>query len=158
MILAVEGGSGMKMQILGVAAVLAMSLPAAFGEDGADRAKLTGAWQEQGSQAVWTIEQTSSGMHVTSSEGARKVADFMCDFAKECDAKDAGKKVKVTLYFNGPKLVVMEKHGDDAVKRRFGFGDSPDVLELEMIPLTPDGWKAETLHCTRVQSAAVTKP
>jgi hypothetical protein len=153
--LAVEGGSGMKM--LYVVAALAISVPAAFGEDGADRAKLTGAWQEQGSQAVWTIEQTSSGMHVTNSEGARKIAEFNCDLAKECEAKDAGKKVKVTLYFNGGKLVVMETRGDQVVKRRFGFGDAPDVLELEMIPVTPEG-KAETMHCTRVQSASVTKP
>lgn len=147
----------MKVHILCVAAALAMSVPAAFGEDDADRAKLTGAWQEQGSQAVWTIEQTSSGMHVTNSEGTHKIAEFMCGLAKECEAKDAGKKVTVTLYFNGGKLVMMETRGEQVVKRRFGFGDSPDVLELEMIPVNPEG-KPETTHCTRVQSAAVSKP
>ncbi len=137
-------------------ASLGMISPPAFAEDTADRAKLNGAWQQQGAgagQSVWTIEETSAGMRVTSSQGEKKVAEFVCDFARECEAKDAGKKVKVTLYFNGGKLVVMETKGDQVVKRRFGFGDTADVMELEMIPVAPAG-KSEMIHCTRVATAA----
>jgi hypothetical protein len=126
-------------------------------QDSADRVKLNGAWQPQGSgaaQGVWTIEETSAGMRVTNSQGEKKIAEFVCDFAKECEAKDAGKKVKVTLYFNGPKLVLMETKGDQVLKRRFGFGETADVMELELIPVAPAG-RTETAHFTRVQSAAV---
>jgi hypothetical protein len=138
-----------------VASMGMLSLPA-FAEDGADRAKLSGAWQQQGAgaaQAVWTIEETSAGMRVISSQGEKKVAEFVCDFARECEAKDAGKKVKITLYFNGGKLVVMETKGDQVVKRRFGFGEAADVMELEMIPVAPAG-KPETVLFTRVATAA----
>jgi hypothetical protein len=132
------------------------SLPATA-QDTADRAKLNGAWQPEGAgaaQGIWTIEETASGMRLTNSQGEKKVAEFVCDFAKDCEAKDAGKKVKIYLYFNGPKLVVMETRGDQVMKRRFGFGETADVMELELIPVTPAG-KTETVHFTRVQSAAV---
>ncbi len=133
-----------------------ISLPA-LAQDSADRAKLNGAWQPQGAGAasgVWFIEETAGGMRVTNSQGEKKVAEFVCDFAKECEAKDAGKKVKITLYFNGAKLVLMETKGDQVLKRRFGFGETADVMELELIPVAPAG-KTETIHFTRAQTAAV---
>jgi hypothetical protein len=133
-----------------------ISLPA-LAQDSADRAKLNGAWQPQvagAAQGVWIIEETAAGMRVTNSLGEKKVAEFVCDFAKECEAKDAGKKVKVTLYFNGPKLVLMETKGDQVLKRRFGFGETADVMELELIPVSPAG-KTETTHFTRAATAAV---
>jgi hypothetical protein len=139
---------------------VAMMGPTAFAQDEADRAKLNGAWQAQeggAAPAVWTIQETASGMKVIRSQGSKPVIEFVCDFGKECEAKDAGKKVKVTLYFNGAKLVVMETRGDLVVKRRFGFGDAADIMELEMIPVAPAG-PAQTSRFTRVQSASTAKP
>jgi hypothetical protein len=142
------------------AAAVAMLAPRASAQDEADRAKLNGSWQvkEQGATpAVWTIQPQGESMRVTNSEGDHTVAEFVCELAKQCDAKDAGKKVKVMFYFNGAKLVMMETKGDEVVKRRFGFGDAPDVMELDMIPVAPAG-KTETTHFTRVQAVAASKP
>jgi hypothetical protein len=153
----------MKRRILGVAAfagLVAAAGSTAFAEDEAERAKLNGAWQAQESgvtQAVWNIQQTATGMRVVSSQGEKKIVEFVCDFGKDCDAKDAGKKVKVTLYFNGPKLVVMERRGDEVVKLRFGFADAADVMELETLPVAPAG-PALTAHFTRLQTASAAKP
>lgn len=154
----------MKLQFLCAPVCLAASLallsPCAFAQDEADRAKLNGSWQaqEQGAtQAAWTIQPQGSSLRVTNSEGDRTVAEFVCELAKQCDAKDAGKKVKVMFYFNGAKLVMMETRGEEVVKRRFGFGDAADVLEVEMIPVAPAG-KTETTHFKRVQAVAAAKP
>jgi hypothetical protein len=126
----------------------------ALADDSDERAKLTGAWQGQessGAKAVWTFESQGEAMHIVNSQGDKKIAEFACSLGKECEVKDAGRKVKVTLYFNGPKLVVLETKGEEVVKKRFGVTETGDTLELEVIPVGPG--KAETLHFTRVQNA-----
>ena len=122
-----------------------------------DRAKLIGAW-ESGEQSgethsVWTFESQGSSMHITNSFGDRKLSEFVCQLAKECKVKDAGKSVTVMMYFNGAKLVMQETRGEEVFKRRFGVAE-PNVLEVEMIPVVPDG-KAETTRFTRMQTTAV---
>lgn len=132
----------------------------ALGQDVEAREKLMGAWQPQeagAAQPVWTLQQTATGLSIVSSQGPKKIVEFICDFGKECDGRDAGKKVKVTLYFNGPKLVVIETKGDEVMKRRFGFGQAADVMELEMMPMAPAG-PTQTVHFTRMQTASTTKP
>jgi hypothetical protein len=127
----------------------------ALADDSEDRAKLTGSWQAQESggaaKAVWIFESQGDAMHITNSQGDKKIVEFACNLGKECEGKDAGRKVKVTLYFNGPKLVVLETRGEEIVKKRFGVTETGDTLELEVIPVGPG--KAETLHFTRVQKA-----
>jgi|SRR5579863_5200707 hypothetical protein len=131
----------------------------ALADDSTERAKLTGTWQsstgEKGiaTKAVWVLESKGDSMHIINSQGDKKMAEYACTLdGKECEVKDGGRKVKVTLYFNGPKLVVLETKGDEVVKRRFGTAEG-DTLELEVIPMVPDG-KTETLHFQRVQNGA----
>jgi hypothetical protein len=144
----------MKLQVLVCAAAL-LAAPAVFADDSDERAKLNGAWQSQEQTGgVWTIQDQGSGMHLTNSLGDKKIFEFACDLAKECQVKDAGKNVKVTVYFNGAKLVLTETRGDQVFKRRFGIAQTGDVLEIETIWVVPDG-KTETIHLTRVQTAAV---
>src|SRR5579862_7336456 len=105
-----------------------------FADDVAERGKLNGAWQSQdqsgtAAHAVWTLEEQGSGMRITNSQGDKKLVEFVCDLAKECEVRDAGKKVKVTVFFNGPKLVVMETRGDQVFKRRFSLVETGDVME-----------------------------
>ncbi len=158
-----KGVNGMKLQILCAMGCVAMLSPIGFAQDDEARAKLNGSWQEQGgaAPAVWTIEQQgSTGLHITNSQGDKKIAEFICQFAKECEARDAGKKVKIMFYFNGPKLVLMETKGEIVTKMRFGFGDAAEVMELETIPVAPSG-SAQTAHYTRVSAtatASATKP
>jgi hypothetical protein len=128
----------------------------ALADDSDDRAKLTGTWQAQESsgaaKAVWIFDSQGDAMHIVNSQGDKKIAEFACNLGKECEVKDAGRKVKVTIYFNGPKLVVLETKGEEVVKKRFGVTETGETLELEVIPVGPG--KAETLHFTRVQGSA----
>jgi hypothetical protein len=57
------------------------------------------------------------------------------------------------MYFNGPALVQMETAGSDVIKRRFTVTDKPDVMEIEVMPLTGHT-KAETLHLKRMPVTA----
>ncbi len=146
------------MKIETVGAVLLLAGTVAFAQD-AERGKLYGAWQaqEQGSDAgVWTIQEQGSGLRLTNSQGDRKISEIVCDLGKECEVKDAGKKVKITMYFNGPKLVIMETRGEEVLKRRFGIAATGDVLELENIPISPSG-KTETIRFTRAAATTAVK-
>jgi hypothetical protein len=145
----------MSYRVLCLTAFLGAFLSSiAFADDSTDRAKLTGSWQGEsgGVKAVWIVESQGEVLHITNSQGDKKIAEFACNLGKECEAKDAGHKVKATLYFNGPKLVVLETKGEEVVKKRFGVTEAGDMLEIEVIPV--GAGKAETLHFTRVQNVA----
>jgi hypothetical protein len=126
----------------------------AFAEDSADRAKLAGTWESAGGvKAVWVLESQGDGFHISNSQGDKKIVEFVCILGKECEVKDAGRKVTVTLFFNGQRLELLEKRGDEVVKKRFGAVETGDTLEVEVIPVAPTG-KTETLHFKRVQAVA----
>ncbi|HLW77349.1 MAG TPA: hypothetical protein VKS01_10195 [Bryobacteraceae bacterium] len=125
----------------------------AWAADG-DRAKIPGKWQSQSdSNRVLTVEDNGDVIHITRSEGDQKVTEFECAIGQECQVKDAGKKVKVSMYYNGPKLIELETRGDEVVKRRFTAGDA-DTMQLEVIPISGDSIKAETVTFKRVSAQA----
>jgi hypothetical protein len=134
----------------------------AWADDSADRAKLMGKWRleqkaSNGPATSWTLELKGEGViHVTRIEGDRTIADFECGLGRECEVKDSGRKVKVSWYFNGPKLVELETSGSDVTKRRFGLASPGDAMELEVMPLVPSG-KNETLHFQRTELASASK-
>jgi hypothetical protein len=122
-------------------------------DDAEERAKLTGTWQSQGGavKAVWILESQGDAFHIVNSQGDKKMAEYACALGKDCEVKDGGRKVKVMLYFNGSKLVLIETKGDQIVKRLFATAQTGDALDLEVIPMAPDG-KTETLHLQRVHA------
>ena len=67
--------------------------------------------------------------------------------------KGAGRKSRISMWFNGPKLVEMETKGSQVVKRRFSITGDGDTLDLETIPIAPAG-KVETSHFKRVSPVA----
>ena len=67
---------------------------------------------------------------------------------RECDVKEAGKPMKVSIWFNGPKLVMMETRGNDVLKRRFHATDDGMGIDLETIPIVPQG-KTEVVRLQR---------
>jgi len=74
--------------------------------------------------------------------------EFQCNtVGKECSEKHG----KVSMWFNGPKLVVMETRGSDVVKRRFEASADGGALEMEVIPIAPSG-KTEKVALKRVTS------
>jgi hypothetical protein len=129
----------------------------ALANDDAERAKLAGTWQLEGGTdagATWVLEDKVTSFHITRSEGNQKVADYECTIlGKECQVKDAGKALKVSLYFSGPKLVQMETRGSAVVKREFSMAGPADSMQMSVTSIVPSG-KEETSHLKRVQVSA----
>jgi hypothetical protein len=132
---------------------------AAFASDSSTRAKLIGRWQPLESAAkaakeagVWTLEaKGGDNLRVTHSLGDQKLSEFECSTTgRECEMKDSGKTAKVSMWFNGAKLVELETKGREVVKRRFAVAGQGDILEVEVIPIVPEG-KPETLRFERTQ-------
>ena len=147
-----EKGERMKIHLIWA---VALGATACLAQDSVDREKLMGSWEagQSDTHSVWTLETQGASLHLTNSLADKKLTEFTCELGKECEVKDAGRKVKVTMYFNGPKIVVMETRGEEVFKRRFGVAETGNVLEVEIIPVVPDG-KAETTKFTRVQTVA----
>jgi CheY-like chemotaxis protein len=60
-----------------------------------------------------------------------------------------GERAKVTMYYNGPRLVQYETRGSHVTKRRFTItGEDGNTLEVETMPISPPG-KAETIRFKR---------
>jgi hypothetical protein len=108
---------------------------------------LAGSW-ESPDGVRWVLNSKGDdAIHVSEFDHERKVAEFECNtIGKECDVKDGGKAAKVTMYFNGPMLVMMETRGSDVVKRRFRADG--DLLEVDTMPIVPAG-KTETAKLAR---------
>jgi len=136
---------------LALLAALASTLVLAAGDG--DRTRIPGKWQSQADgKVVWVVEDNGNSIHILRSEGDQKVAEFQCAIGQECQVKDAGKKAKITMYYNGPKLIELETKGDEVVKRRFTAGDA-DTMQVEVIPISGEV-KAETLTFKRVSVTA----
>ena len=132
-------------------AFVSLYMAAAFGADAADRAKLAGSWQDNGT--VWVIEDKGGTVRLTRSEGSHAVAEFECKLGgSECEGKDSGHKARVSLWFNGAALVAMETKGSEVIKRRFEISPEGDVLELQTILITPAG-ATEKVQFKRVATA-----
>jgi hypothetical protein len=85
------------------------------------------------------------------SDGTQTVVEFECDtLGKECAIQDAGRRSKVSMWFNGSKLVELETRGSQVVKRRFSLTGDGDTMDVEIIPIVPSG-KSETTHFKRVR-------
>jgi hypothetical protein len=62
------------------------------------------------------------------------------------------KPVKVSMWFNGPKLVVMETRGSEILKRRFQTVGDGNELDLEVVPIVPQR-KRERFRLLRAASS-----
>lgn len=125
-----------------------------WGFDNASRDKLVGVWQSQesgDSAGVWTIEAKDGDVFkLIESHGDQKLLEIECTTSgKDCKVKDSGKNAKVSLWFNGDKLVGLETKGDEVVKRRFTVTETGDTLDIEVMPISPSG-KTEVAHYKRV--------
>jgi hypothetical protein len=118
---------------------LTWALTATGSDDGAN--KLAGSWEAKDNPAhTWTFDQTDKGMHVIETENGKTIADFVCNTSgRECDIRREGHDAKVSLWFNGPKLVEMTTEGSHVVKRRYAPASDGTTLEMEVIPVVPEG-------------------
>ena len=53
------------------------------------------------------------------------------------------------MWFNGPRLVELETHGSEVIKRRFRALEKDGAMEIEVIPISPNG-KTETVQLQRI--------
>jgi hypothetical protein len=121
-----------------------------------DRDKLIGSWEARGSGAggtVWTVASVGDSVRITETENEKQVSQIECNtLGRQCELKQAGKPVKVSMWFNGPKLVVMEVRGEEVLKRRFHAADDGNSMELEVIHIAPSG-KPELLRLARTPAS-----
>ncbi|MEQ1884078.1 MAG: hypothetical protein ABL967_03395 [Bryobacteraceae bacterium] len=128
----------------------------AMADDAASRAKIAGVWEGEnnGFPSRWTLENKGDSVHLVYQEKNEKLIDFECStLGKECSTKVDGKGAKMTLYYNGPLLVVMESKGAEVATRRFGVDASGDQLSVDWMPLVPSG-KDSTVQYKRVKEQA----
>ncbi len=117
--------------------------------------KLDGANSElHGSHdSKWDVEQTDKDLRLLSTAEGGASTEFRCGTAgQECDAK--GRKVR--LWYNGPKLVVMDsegKNGSTVTKRRLSLSDDGNQLQVEVFHIVPPG-PTEKLIFTKEAAAA----
>jgi len=143
-------------------AVIVLTLPlvwalmATAGDDSAK--KLAGTWEAKDNPAhTWTFDLTDKGMHVLETDNGRTVADYVCNTSgRDCDIKREGHDAKVSLWYNGSKLVEMITEGSHVVKRRYAPASEGTTLEVEVISVVPEG-RTEKLALLRhgdVQTAS----
>ena len=147
----------MWLRLALVGSLLGFVTAGALADESADRAKLAGTWQpkagEKSDYGTWTLADDNGSIRITQESNGQKLAQYECNtMGKECAVKESGHAAKVSMWYNGPKLVEMCTRGNEVVKRRFQVTDG-DVLELEVIPIAPAG-KSEVIHMGRVQASA----
>ena len=133
--------------------LLALSLAGALclADDAKDRTNLIGSWElDNGSgKTSWLLEKTSDGIHFTYTRGAEKLADFQCSTSgHECDVQIEGKPCKVSLYYSGPSLMMLETRGDTVIQRKFQTASGGKEIDVETASISPTG-KPEALRLKR---------
>lgn len=97
---------------------------------------------------IWKLGFDGDVVRIQWSLPGGKSSEIRCNtVGRECESRNGNKPMKVSIWFNGPKLVVMETSGSDVVKRRFHA--TGDALEMEVIPIVPKG-DARVVRLTRV--------
>ena len=93
-------------------------------DDTEARGKLAGKWQPADGQksdyGTWVLEAKETGVRVIQEANGQKVAEYECNtMGRECEMQEDGRSAKVSMWFNGPRLVQMRTRGSEVVKRRF---------------------------------------
>jgi hypothetical protein len=126
------------------AAFCALLLSAAPGQD-IDRPSLNGKWQidparnngATGTTLNIQIKDDDSLLYRLETQNG-VTAEFECATdGTECAMTDGGHKAKVSLWYSGASLVMMETKGSTVVKRKLTVTGS--TLEMEIIPIVPQG-------------------
>lgn len=139
---------------------------AALGSAAEGKADLSGTWKldqartESGhtnKDLVLLIEQKDQSLHLKETRGPNlkeDVSDFTCDtLGKPCPMQDGADKANVTVYYNGPVLVVLKtngRRGDSVTKWRLSLAPAGDSMIVEVIHIDPQG-KNEKLVFAKAQ-------
>jgi hypothetical protein len=128
----------------------------------ADRPDFNGTWSLDASRsqfgedklksATLEIRQTGDSIQIvealTDPDGKERKLDIQCNtLGKECKTKDE----QVSIWYNGPMLVLMEtRRGNEVVlKRRLKRSDDGKTLSVEVMHIAPPGAKNEVYAFNR---------
>ena len=141
-----------------IASLLCVAVSVMPADDTEDRGKLAGKWQPADGQksdyGTWVLEAKETGVRVVQEANGQKMAEYECNtMGRECEMQEDGRSAKVSMWFNGPRLVQMRTRGSEVVKRRFHVTGDGNTLELEVIPIAPSG-KTEIVRMSRCQTPA----
>ena len=121
-----------------------LMVSAALAQD-TDRPNLAGKWQidparsEGGSGVTLSIEAKDDSLHYVQADRNGGIAEFECSTdGQECAMTDGGRKAKVSLWYHGDSLVMMETKGNNVVKRKLTVTDGA-TLQMEVVPIVPQG-------------------
>ncbi|HXS96902.1 MAG TPA: hypothetical protein VN736_20020 [Candidatus Limnocylindrales bacterium] len=132
-----------------------------------DHPDLNGVWQRQSNDSkvkseTLNIAQKPDSIDIVRSvdTGGRPIKDEInCSTeGKDCKVKEEGQDTQVSMYYNGPMLVMIEqRHGNDYVtKRRLKLSPDGKTLTMEVMTINPPGKATENLTYTK-QSQTATK-
>ena len=147
------------MKLLVMTACLAAAVAASGAETPPD---LTGTWQLEPARsqmndplqsATLTIDHKPDSISLEESEvlagGKQDTFRIQCGtLGKSCAFKDGREPVEVTVYHNGPRVVIMELRGknkEQVTKKRLTLDAEGKTLTMELIHISPPGEKTETL-------------
>lgn len=140
-----------------VSALCLILTGAAFSDDRSAREQLFGNWREAGdshAESIWLIQNKGDTIQITRSVGGQKISQLECNImGRDCEISDSGKRVKLSFYFNGSRLVELESRDSAVTKRRFNALEEGNTLEIEVIQLVPAG-KTETIRLYRVSTGS----
>lgn len=115
--------------------LVATAIPAALSAQTPD---LTGTWlSESNASQKLVLNQKDGKIHFQEMSGEKVDIDFTCSTSgQECEAKENGHSEKITMYFNGAKLVELRERGNDTIKQRLALSNDGKVLTVETVPLS----------------------
>jgi hypothetical protein len=142
---------------LALMALISGFVPISLAQGPASDPDLSGTWLD-GAASKITFNEKGDEIQVREMDGDRVIADFSCNLSgQQCDVKEAGHTVKVTMYYNGSKLVEITERGNDVEKRRFSLGQDGATMQMEIIPLSSPNGKATTRTYRKQQDSQVAK-
>ena len=129
----------------------------------ADRPDLNGKWQLDPAHSqlnesklksrILSIHQTDGSIaitdEITDTSGKTRKLEFQCATDGQ-DCKVPHESTTVSMYYNGPRLVLLESRGsDNVVKSRLTTGQDGKTLQMEILHIAPPSQKNETLVFTK---------
>ena len=139
--------------------------------------KFTGTWQfapDRSELKVWkpasltlTIDHPDKAeIHFLEvrkeSDGQERKRDYRCStMGRDCDAGDSTLVTKVSMYYNGPKLVAIERMGKDSdtVQRRtYTLADDGNSLTIEIAQIVPPRAEIDKLVLLKLAESGTPAP
>ena len=152
----------MRSLVLAAAGLLLVGSAVVRADEG--QPNMSGAWKldpahseigQTSKDLALVVEEKGQDIHIKEIRGPNPkedVSEFTCGtMGKECPMQDGGVKATVSVYHNGPLLVVLKTHGRKGSlveEQRLSLPSTGDSLVLEIMHIEPKG-KAERLVFTK---------